>query len=203
MPTRHALPPLLSIVLCGLVLTLWACAPTIAPGPTAQPLNGAALEPPLDIPPLTFTRSDGGTFTSASVGGRISLFFFGYTHCPDVCPLTLSELSHMRTTLGPQAADVDMYFVTLDPARDTAERMGTYMENFPGVVGLFGADSQVEVAQSTFHVQSVRRDLGNGDYMLDHTAALYLVNREGQIQLAYPYGTDPEEVVSDLRHLLA
>jgi protein SCO1/2 len=76
------------------------------------------------------------------------------------------------------------------------------MQNFPGVVGLFGSDAQLEIAQSTFHVQSARRDVGNGDYLLDHTAALFLVNRNGQIQLAYPYGTDPSDVVTDLRRML-
>jgi protein SCO1/2 len=109
----------------------------------------------------------------------------------------------MRRMLGAKAANVDMYFVTLDPARDTPERMSTYMANFPGVIGLMGSDAQLELAQDTFHVQSVRRDLGNGDYMLDHTAALYLVSPAGTVQLAYPYGTDPAEIVSDLRRMLA
>ncbi len=202
MRNRRAVPPLLGLTLCGLVLTLWACAPTITTSPTAQPLNGAAMEPPVALPPLTLTRSDGGTFTSASTDDRLSLFFFGYTHCADVCPLTLSELSSMRHTLGAQAATVDMYFVTLDPTRDTPERMSAYMANFPGVTGLFGSDTQLEIAQDTFHVQFVRRDLGDGDYMLDHTAALYLVNRASQVQLAYPYGTDPADIVGDLRRIL-
>ena len=203
MLTRRALPPVLALLLSCLVITLWACAPTVSRTPPAQRLNGAALEPPVTLPQLTFTRSDGGTFTTATTQGRLSLFFFGYTHCADVCPLTLSELSGIRKTLGTQASGVDMYFVTLDPARDTAEWVRTYVGNFPGVVGLVGSDAQLETAQNTFNVQSVRRDMGNGDYMLDHTAAIYLVNRSGQIQLAYPYGTDASDIVSDLRHMLA
>ncbi len=202
MLNRQAFPPVLALILCGLVLSLWACAPTVTTSPAAQPLNGAAMEPPVDLPAMTLSRSDGGAFTTADTGGRLSLFFFGYTHCADVCPLTLSELSSMRKTLGSQAGGVDMYFVTLDPARDTAGRMASYMENFPGVVGLYGSEAQLATAKNTFHVQSVRRDLGAGEYMLDHTAALYLVNRSSRIQLAYPYGTDPSDIVSDLRRML-
>jgi protein SCO1/2 len=166
-------------------------------------LNGAALVPAADLSSLTFTRSDGGMFNSADTRGRISLFFFGYTHCADVCPLTLAQLSQMRRTLGGDAKRVDMYFVTLDPARDTPERMREYVANFPGIVGLIGSDDEVADAQASFHVLSQRREVGGGDYLLDHTAALYLVNSGSQIQLAYPYGTPPSDIVADLRRLLA
>jgi protein SCO1/2 len=192
MLNRRAFPPLLAIVSSGLVVTLWACSPTglvVTPSPTTPPLNGAALDPATNLPELTFTRSDGGTFTTVDTRGRTSLFFFGYTHCADVCPLTLAELAQMRRTLGADADKVDMYFVTLDLARDTPERMSTYVANFPGVVGLIGSDAELAYAQSVFNIVATRRDLGDGDYMLDHTAAIYLVNSTGQIQLAYPNGT--------------
>jgi protein SCO1 len=196
---RRAFPPLLGVVLSSVVLSLWACTPQ----PAAPPLNGAALEPAFNVPNLTFTRSDGSTFTTADTRNRTSLFFFGDTHCADVCPLTLAELAQMRRTLGADADKVDTYFVTLDPARDTPERMSTYVANFSGVVGLIGSDAELAYAQSVFKVIATRRDLGNGDYMLDHSAAIYLVNSSGQIQLAYPNGTAPEEIVSDLHQLVA
>jgi protein SCO1 len=195
---RRALAPLLAMLSSALVLILWACAPVRPVNPV---LNGAALQPPSSLPALTLTRTDGGTFTTADTRGRTSLFFFGYTHCPDVCPTTLAEFRQIRTTLGSDATRLDMYFVTLDPARDTPEWMRTYVANFPGVVGLTGSDPQLTLAQTTFHVVYQRRDLGNGEYALDHTAAIYLVNAEGQIQLAYPYGTPPDEIVADLRQL--
>jgi protein SCO1/2 len=141
-------------------------------------------------------------FTSAATRGRTSLFFFGYTHCPDVCPLTLAQLAQMRRGLGADAAKVDMYFVTVDPARDTPEQMRSYVSNFPGIVGLVGSDDQLAAAQSAFNVLAVRRDLGNGDYAMDHTAATYLVNSAGQIQLAYPYGTPADDIASDLHRLV-
>ena len=206
MLTRYALPPLLSVVLCSLVLTLWACTPArpVESLPaTTPPLNGAALEPAVSLPVLTFTRSDGGRFTAADTRGRISLFFFGYTHCADVCPLTLAELRQIRRALGGDATGVDMYFVTLDPARDTVERMQTYLANFPGVVGLIGSDAELVRTQSVFNVVAERRNMGDREYALDHTAATYLVNSASQLQLAYPYGTPRDEIVSDLHRLVA
>jgi protein SCO1 len=204
MSNWHAFPPLVSFALCVLVVALWACTPARPVAATksgAAQLNGAALEPPVGLPALTLTRSDGGVFKSSDTRGRISLFFFGYTHCADVCPLTLAQLARMRQTLGSAAEQVDMYFVTLDPARDTLERMRSYVANFPGVTGLVGSDTELAEAQAAFHVVAERRDVEDGDYVLDHTAATYLVNGESEIMLAYPYGTDPNDTVADLRQL--
>ena len=195
---RHAFPPLLGVALSCAVLILWACAPQV---PSA-PLNGATLEPPIRLQELTATRSDGSTFTTADTRGRISLFFFGYTNCPDVCPLTLAELTRMRRTLGTDARNVDVYFVTLDPERDSPERMRAYLENFPGVTGLIGSDAELASVQSLFNVTSERHDDGNGGYSLDHTAAIYLVNAASEIQLAYVSGTPAEDITSDLHQLV-
>src|SRR5579864_8141060 len=120
---------LLALVVGMLALAATLGSACIGSTPTSGPLNGAALQPPKDLPPLTLLRSDGGSFTTADTRGRLSLFFFGYTHCADVCPLTLSQLARLRT----QVYQVDMYFVTVDPSRDTPERTQTYLENFPGI----------------------------------------------------------------------
>ena len=202
--SHRVVPALLSVSLCALVIAMWACTPqrpVLPSQPVPAPLNGAALEPPVNLPDLSFVRTDGGTFTTADTAGRTSLFYFGYTHCPDMCPLTLAELSHLRRSLCTSANQVDMYFVTLDLPRDTPGRMREYVANFPGVVGLIGSDAQLAEAQAAFNVVATRRDMGNGEYLLDHAAAIYLVNRSNQIQLAYPYGTDPSEIASDLSQL--
>jgi protein SCO1/2 len=146
---RHIFAPILAGVSCAVVLTLWACTPA---RPSRAPLNGATFDEPVSLPDLSFTRSDGGTFTTADTRGRTSLFFFGYTHCADVCPLTLAEFQQIRRALGSDAAAVDMYFVTLDPARDTLDWMRTYVANFPGVVGLIGSDAELAQAQAAFNV---------------------------------------------------
>jgi len=200
-----AIAPVVGALCIALVLSLWLASggsSSVRASTTVAPLNGAALEPAISLPQLTLTRSDGGTFTTANTLGRTSLFFFGYTHCADVCPLTLAEFRQIRRALGNDAAEADMYFVTLDPARDTPQWMRTYVANFPGVIGLIGSDDELTLAQAAFNVVAERRDLGNGDYALEHTAALYLVNSASQIQLAYPYGTAPDDIVSDLHRLL-
>jgi protein SCO1/2 len=205
MPRRLPTLGLYAVAVSGLVLALWACAsPTSPPAAprAASSLTGAAFQPPIDLPALTFTRSDGSTFSTTDTRNRMSLFFFGYTHCADVCPLTLAELSQMRRHLGNDAERVDVYFVTLDPARDGPDRMAAYLSNFPGIVGLIGSDAELAAAQSTFQVVAERHDTGDGDYMLDHTAATYLVNADSQIQLAYPYGTSPDDIAADLQRLL-
>src|SRR5690349_1406014 len=102
---RHALAPLLAILSSVFVLTLWACTPT---RPVVSPtLNGAALLPPTQLSRLTFSRTDGGTFSASDTAGRTSLFYFGYTHWPDMCPLTLAEFGQIRRALGPDAAGLD------------------------------------------------------------------------------------------------
>jgi protein SCO1 len=196
---RDIFPPLFAAMLCGLVVALWACTPTT---PARPRLNGAALEPAVALPSMSFTRTDGATWRSADARGRLSLFYFGYTHCPDMCPTTLAEFTRMRQTLGRSAEQVDMYFVTLDLARDTPPRMQAYVANFPGVIGLTGSEADLAAAQASFHVVSARREIANGDYLLDHTAAIYLVNRDSQVALAYPYGTDANDVLADVRQLI-
>jgi protein SCO1/2 len=190
--------PLLAVLLSGLVLSLWACTPVAPPPPR---LNGASFEPAVDLPPLNFSRTDGASFTTTDTRGRTSLFFFGYTHCADVCPLTLSQLAQVHRGLGNTADQVDMYFVTLDPSRDTPERMREYVSNFSGVTGLNGSAADLEQAQATFHVVAERMDMGDGNYMLNHTASIFLVNKASQIALAYPYGTAPSDIVADLKSL--
>lgn len=181
-----------------MVLTLWACAPA-ASKPAA--FNGAAFEPAVSLPAFSLTRADGSTFTTANLRGRTSIFFFGYTHCADACPLTLADFVQIRRALGSEGSKIDAYFVTLDPARDTQERLQTYMANFPGVAALHGTDAELATMQSAFNVVAEQRALGNGDYALDHTAAIYLVNSAAEIQLVYPYGTPPDDIFTDLRRL--
>jgi protein SCO1/2 len=199
MLVHRAVALVLGLLLCGVVLSMWACSP-VAPPPAR--LNGASFEPAIDLPPLAFTRTDGAAFTTADTRGRTSLFFFGYTHCADVCPLTLSELAQVRRGLGSTADRVDMYFVTLDPARDTPERMREYVANFPGVIGLNGSAADLEQAQATFNVVAERMDMGDGSYMLNHTASIFLVSGTSQIALAYPYGTPPSDITADLKTLV-
>jgi protein SCO1 len=197
---RAWIGPLMGVLALAATL-LSACAGQNGATGTAA-LNGAVLEPAGSLPSgLRFSRTDGASFTTEATRGRVSLFFFGYTHCGDVCPLTLAELSQVRRSLGPKAASVDMYFATLDPARDTPEHLRAYMANFPGVVALTGSAADLARLQTVFGVVSDQKAMPDGDYTVDHTAAIYLVNAQSKIQLAYPEGTPAEDIAGDLQHL--
>jgi protein SCO1/2 len=160
----------------ALALGLAACAAPGRTGPT-QPFNGGVLTQPLAIPDLALRRADGKLFTTGEARGRWALYFFGYTTCPDVCPMTLAYVSQVRRQLGPAAPDA--YFVTVDPARDTPARLAQYMANFdPGIVALTGTDEQLARMREAFGVVAEKRVVeGSGAaYFMDHTALIFLVN---------------------------
>jgi protein SCO1/2 len=164
------------------------------------------LDPPLALPELSLQKADGGRFTTADTRGRVSLFFFGYTTCPDVCPLTLAYVAQARRLLGADAARVQAYFVTVDPARDTPARLMEYVGHFdPAIVPLSGTAAELELARRAFGVEAVRRDLPGSAtaYAMDHTALLYLVDPDGRIRIVFPHGMKPEAMAADVRRLLS
>lgn len=201
---------LLASLLTSFLLTallLGGCAlPRPAPltRPAPAPLNGAVLTPPQSIPDLTLQRVDGRPFQTAELQGRISLFFFGYTFCPDVCPLTLVEVAQVRRLLGAEADRLDAYFVTVDPARDTPERMGPYVKGFdPAIEALTGEPAMLEQLRAAFGAVAERREAPDGGpvYFMDHTAAIFLVDATGSVGVVFSYGTPPEEIAADVRQI--
>lgn len=194
----------LALLLAGLTSGCALPLPTLLTRTAPAPLNGAALTPPRTVPDLTLQRADGRPFHTADLNGRLSLVFFGYTFCPDVCPLTLAEVTQVRRLLGPDAERVDIYFVTVDPARDTSERLQRYVKAFdPAIEGLTGTPAALDEMRSAFGAVATRRDAPDGgpNYFMDHTAGLFLVDRSGGISLLYAYGTPPEQISDDLRQL--
>jgi protein SCO1/2 len=135
----------------------------------------------------------------------VSLFSFGYTWCPDVCPLTLAKMAEVRRTLGPIAEEVGFYFVTVDPERDTPERLGMYTAAFDrSIVGLTGTPAELERARQAFGVAAERREVPGSsiDYVVDHTALLFLVDAAGRVQLVYPHDSAPDAIAMDIARLL-
>ena len=199
--------------LAVLALLLSSCAaplpaPASAPIPhphTAAPLNAAVLDPPRSLPDLTLQRADGRRFSTADTRSRTSLFFFGYTNCPDVCPLTMVEVAQVRKLLGAQAQLLDVYFVTVDPERDTVQRLAEYTAKFdPAIVAMTGTAVELRQARNAFGVVAQKRPLPNSTagYFVDHTAGLHFVDAESRITMVYPYGSSPEDVAADLQRLL-
>jgi protein SCO1/2 len=192
-------------LLVGLVVG--ACAiplPRIAQPPATY--NGGVLSPRIGLPELGLSRADGARFSTAETRGRVSLFFFGYTYCPDVCPMTLAHVAQVRKLLGSQASQVDAYFVTVDPERDTPERLARYTQGFDkAIVGLTGTTEELRLMQVAFNIVTERRPApdGGSHYFMDHTAAVFLVDKEGAIRLIYPYGMGAEEIAADIKTVLS
>jgi protein SCO1/2 len=124
---------------------------------------------------------DGHNVTQQSFRGKWQLIYFGYTFCPDVCPTELSEESDALRSLGPLASRIQPIFITVDPARDTAKTMAAYLKAFdPRILGLRGDPEETEAAAKQYHVYYRARALGNGEYAIDHSSYLYVLNPKGE-----------------------
>ena len=148
--------------------------------------------------------TDGAPFTEADLMGMPSLIFFGYTFCPDVCPTTLAESTGWREQLGLSPDDLRIIFVTVDPERDTAESLGTYLTAFGSpVIGLRGDAQQTEDAKAAFGVFSEKvEDAASSDYLVNHTANVFLIGADGKFEGTISYGEDRETALEKIRKLV-
>jgi protein SCO1 len=145
----------------------------------ASPVK-AALQPLQVGGHFELMTPDGRAVTEASFRGKWLLIYFGYTFCADVCPGTLMSMAEAMKKLGPLADKVQPLFITLDPERDTPEKIGEYVKDFdPRFVGLVGSPQQVADTARQFHVYYRVRQLGHGDYVLDHSSFIYLMDQNG------------------------
>lgn len=173
--------------------------------PQGAALHGSPLAA-VPAPAFTgFTDTQGRAFGWRQQRGRAVLVFFGYTHCPDVCPLTLAALAQSLQRLGALRQRVRVVFVTLDPARDTPSVLQAYVDSFlPDAIALRGSLAAVTASSRQWGVTWRRVDTGGGPYWIDHTAAVTLVSPDGRLLARYGYGqlTHPAWLADDLRHIL-
>jgi protein SCO1 len=154
---------------------------------------------------LNLTDADGKRRTLADFKGKVTVVFFGFTQCPDVCPTTLLELAQVKQALGADGARVQGVFVTIDPARDTPEILKAYVGNFGAdFVALRGTDEETKAAAKNFKVY-FNKVPGKTDtsYTMDHTAGSYVFDASGRVRLFTRYGTGAEALTHDLKLLLA
>lgn len=172
----------------------------------AAALAGAAyltLSPPAAAPiaiggPFKLETGDGKTVTNADMAGKPFLVFFGYTHCPDVCPTTLSEITAVFKKLGPDAK-IAALFVTVDPQRDTPALMREYASSFdPRIVGLSGSRQAIEAAMRVYHATASKVPGKDGDYTMSHTAIVYLMDKGGRFVNALNLEKPPKAVAEEL-----
>ncbi|MFC7399150.1 SCO family protein [Chelatococcus sp. GCM10030263] len=152
--------------------------------------------------PFRLTTQDGKTLSDADLKGKPYAVFFGFTHCPEVCPTTLWELSQALQKLGPDADRIKVLFVTLDPARDTPELLKTYLASFdPHIVGLTGSEEEIAKLAKAYKVYWRKVPTDNGDYTLDHSAIVYLMDAKGAFTGTIAYQEKEEAQLAKLRSL--
>ena len=153
--------------------------------------------------PFQLTDQAGQTVTEKNLQGRPSLIFFGFTHCPDVCPTSLFEISEVLRAMGKDADRVNAYFISVDPERDTAAAMKDYLSSFdPHLKGLTGDPDAVAKVISGFRVYAKKVPLKDSDYTMDHTALIYLMGRDGKFVAPFNLKRTPEEAAADLKRYL-
>jgi protein SCO1 len=150
------------------------------------------------------TDHNGQVRTLADFKGKAVVMFFGYTHCPDVCPTTLSEVAQALNIIGDKASKVQVLFVTVDPARDTQSLLAQYVPAFnPGFLGLYGDEAATAKVAKDFRVfYQKHQKKGAKSYDVDHTAGTYVFDQSGKLRLFMSYGQGAEKIAQDLQALL-
>ena len=184
--------------LIPLLLLASACA--------APSFNGVVLDPPEAAPALSLADSSGVPFSLAAQRGKVVLVFFGYTHCPDVCPTTLLDWKRSADSLGSDARDVRFVFVSVDPERDTPALVQRYTGRIaPDFIGLTGSRTQVDALMQAWNVAAFRDDAGRDTstaYTVSHPSQVFVIDGDGQLRLLHRAGITPSQITSDIRALL-
>jgi len=188
------------IVGCVVILTaalgFWLAHEVDRPAP--QLASGTWLPHARDLGPFTLTDQNGLPFTQDSLRGTPSLVYFGFTHCPDICPVTLLQLAKVRQ--AGIISDLRVLFVSVDPARDTPRILAQYVHAFdPDFIGLTGSEAMLDRLAHRFGVAFMRINLPGGDYTMDHSATVYLLDRHGRNVAVFTPPYDVPHLEADLR----
>lgn len=170
----------------------------------AYTYQGSLIEPPVPAPDFELVNQNSQTYRLSEQRGKVVLIFFGYTHCPDVCPVTLTDYKEIKSKLGDQSKDVKFLFITADPERDTPEQLKNYLKNFdPDFIGLTQVRDLLEPVWKGYGVYTSKVDSGDPDnYLVDHSARTYIIDKNGNLRLTYLFGTGSEVIAEDVAHLL-
>jgi protein SCO1/2 len=154
--------------------------------------------------PFALVNQTGAPITEAAFRGQPSAVFFGFTHCPEVCPTTLFELDGWLKKLGDDGKNLRAYFVTVDPERDTAEIMDTYVGNVSDrITGITGEPDKVHAMIKAFGIFARKVELEGGDYTMDHTASVILLDSDGSFAGTIAYEENPDTALAKLKRLAA
>jgi protein SCO1/2 len=184
------------------VLLLSTAASTGAAETTG--LKAGVFDPPRMAPDFTVRGSNGKELKLSQFRGKLVLLEFGYTSCVDVCPVSLAMLAQARKQLGPQADQLQVIYVTVDPERDTEERMRNYLKAFdPTFIGATGTPQQMARVRHEYGITATKKPIeGSKDYIVGHSSYLYFVDRKGSLRALLPFGRTADDVVHDAKLLL-
>ena len=200
--TRRRFRPATLLAAAGVLILTAALAGCARNDPHYALKNITGLVSPLQF---QLTDQDGQPVTAASYRNDIAILYFGYTECPDECPTTLTMLANALHTLGPQATQVRVLFVSVDPRRDTTEVLKRYVNNFgPQFVGLRPDQDELIALSKRYRIAyHYEKPDKFGNYEVDHSSAIFIFDREGRARLLGLSDTKSQQVASDLRRLLA
>ncbi|MBN8500056.1 MAG: SCO family protein [Sphingomonadales bacterium] len=204
MNRRAMMKPLYPLAIAA-ALTLSACS--AGSNTPSEPIIGASIAGSTIGGPFTLTDKDGKTVNWDDFKGKYRVVYFGYTFCPDACPMDMSVLiqgfAKFAKEHPQQAADVQPIFITIDPARDTPARVGEFTAAFsPKLIGLTGTQAQVDGAVKAFKAVAARGADTPGGYLMDHSRMAYLMGRNGEPIAALPVDKNADAVASDLVKLV-
>ena len=154
--------------------------------------------------PFHLVDQEGKTVTDADLRGKWSLVYFGYTHCPDACPTALNDISIALDELGPKRAEVRPVFITVDPERDTSEVLKSYVTSFDApILALTGTPEEIAQAAKGYRVYYAKHPEVGGDYSMDHSSVIYVMDPQGRFTASFTQENSPEEIAERLKKLLA
>jgi protein SCO1/2 len=173
--------------------------------PVEQGLRSGSFEPPLETPGFNLDGSNGKKLSPRDYLGKVVILEFGYTFCEEVCPVTLARLTEVYKKLGSAARDVQLIYVTVDPKRDTPERLCEYLAAFnPSFLGATGNFEELEAVRKAYGVAARQVVSPNPAlaYAVDHSSSLFLVDRQGKLRCLVPFGTPAGDILHDVEFLL-
>jgi protein SCO1/2 len=185
------------VILGAAVLLILAHRDT--PRGAAGTLLGSAIGGPFRL-----TDQNGNTVTDGDLKGKWSLIYFGYTHCPDACPTALNDIAIALDELGPKRDSVQPVFITVDPERDTPEVLKSYVTAFDTpLLALSGSPEEIARAAKAYRVYYATHPEADGDYSMDHSSVIYVMDPQGRFTATFTHQSTPEEIAERLKKLLA
>jgi protein SCO1/2 len=166
--------------------------------------QGSLIDPPAPAYNIALQDTDGELFQLSDHTGEVVLIFFGYTNCPDVCPTTMAEFKQVYEKLGPDADRVKFVYFSVDPERDTRERVNDFVNAFnPNFIGITGDEANLEPVWQAYGVYHEKQEVGSAaGYVVDHTASIYVIDTQGGWRMTFPYGLGVDAMTTDIQHLL-